>query len=395
MIFEVVRRLRLLTMNLQREYVVVCRRSKLDIFINIKGGENKAVFVLSHCKCFACKKPWALNRAITGANYGTFEFETLSLKPVDMRLRFSHEEEVHDVELKFNPGVLDKFNMNELESMNDNRSFLAVAYYCSVLLDSLPIIPFKLFVSGGQSDSVSYCTMLDELDLESFNTSIEITQVATVCNIDPENQRQFQRQSSAFKNLYEDKVHTDFVVVSKDKKPFRCHRMILCVRSPVLKAMLANGNFKEGQEGTVTLNEDALATEAFIKLMYFQNTGIEDLSFIHCVGTLKLAHLYFIMDLVGICANALLAKVEKLEWEDIKDLWELYSFITKLDTLQIIIVLKRSSIIALRRLILARKNKRVRPNDETADDSFKQAFNIFPDLSKDLTLDLFKLMKSP
>ncbi|CAL8105143.1 unnamed protein product [Orchesella dallaii] len=366
--------------------------SKLDMFINIKGGVKKAVFVLSHCKCFACKKPWVVNTEIPNSRTGTFEFETLSLKPVDMRLRFSHNQEVHDVELKFNPGVVDNFNMHEIESMNDDRSFLAVAYYCSVPLDSLPIIPFKLFVSGGQSDSVSNYSILDELDLESLNTSIEVTQVATVCNIDPENQRRFQQQSSAFKDLYEDKTNMDFVVVSMDMKSFHCHKMILCTRSPSFAAVLANGNVREGREGTIAVVENALATETFIKLIYFQNTGIDDLSFIGWVGALKLSYQHGVMDAVGTCANACLAKTGKLEWEDIKGLWDLYNFIKKRDTLQVIAVLKRSSIMALRRLILARKNKRVRPNEETADDSFNQAFRKYPCLENDLIVDLFKLM---
>ncbi|CAL8086126.1 unnamed protein product [Orchesella dallaii] len=363
--------------------------ASLDVFVNMQGKEKKAVFVVSFCKCASCMQPWCLNVVLGEPNPRMFEFDITSLKPVDMCLRFKYNKDKHDVKLTFQPGVVDRFDMMKDD---DNSNYFAVAYYCSVPLDSLPIFPFQDFVKRVTSHRFSRVT--GRTDMDKKNISIEISGIAPIpaVMLNVIQQNKFEQQSSAFSALYENKEYTDLVVFSKDGKAFHCNKIVLRVRSTVFERMLAGRNFKEGQDGTIKLEEGALATETLIKFIYFQDTGIERLSFIGMVGTLKLAHLYGFMELMAISAKALLVKIKELEWEDVETLWDLYSFVNKVDMIQIIARLKIASIMALRRLILAKKNKRVRRDDQDVTESVNRAFGNYADLGKDLTLDLFRLL---
>ncbi|CAL8086139.1 unnamed protein product [Orchesella dallaii] len=363
----------------------------LAVFMNLQGKEKKAVFVASFCKCRVCKKPWRMNRTHRAASKKTFKFELESLKPVDMNLRLIFDDQEHVAKLTFHPGVVDKFDITK-DNEDNNSSFLAVAYCCSIPLDSLPIFPFKDFVNLVNSNNPHQRSPMGRgSGWEQENISIEITEIVPAFQPNALQQRQSQQQK-AFKELYYNKAHADFVVVSKDGKKFHCNKAILCVRCPEFDRILTNGNFREGQDKEIKLEEDALATEALLKFIYFQVTGIEGLSFIGMVGTLKLAHLFGFIELVAVSVNSLLIKLKELEWEDLEALWELYNFVSKLDTIQIIFRLKVAIIMALRRLIQTKKNKRVRQDEEDVTASVNRAFGNYADLAKDLTLDLLRML---
>lgn len=113
--------------------------------------------------------------------------------------------------------------------------------------------------------------------------------------------------------------------------------------------MLAERKFIEGKEGQVKLPEDASATEALLRYIYFQETNVESLDFNSCIGTLKLAHMYQLMELVGSLSKILLSKLKSSGCEDVEDIIDLYEWVRHVNTLQIVVRLKMTVIMTLRR----------------------------------------------
>ncbi|CAL8086137.1 unnamed protein product [Orchesella dallaii] len=280
-----------------------------------------------------------------------------------------------------------------MENDKDDRNFFNVVYYCSVHLDSLPCVPFKDFDKRvgfvREVPTVPPCDPPGCVDKNSIDIWISTTSKA--CTPKTVEAQEFELQST-FKALFDEKEFTDVVLVSKDGKLFPCNTEILSVRIPVFEKIIADRHFPKGQERRIQLEENASAVETLIKFIYFQETGIEKLSVSGLVGTLKLAYLYDLKEFVVVTSKILLEKMKALEWEDVEGLWELYRFATKEDTIQVIAGLKRPAIIELRRLILAKKNKRARQDKDDATSCMNWAFGNNAELAKELAVDLERLL---
>ena len=64
-----------------------------------------------------------------------------------------------------------------------------------------------------------------------------------------------------------DRLFTDFTILSQDGKEFPCHRVILAAQSPVILAMMTN-NWKERQENQITLEESDEVVEHFVEYLF-------------------------------------------------------------------------------------------------------------------------------
>lgn len=68
-------------------------------------------------------------------------------------------------------------------------------------------------------------------------------------------------------NLREDKILTDFTVVSQEGTRFPCHRLFLATQSPVMMAMMTH-NMKEKQEGELKLEHSEEVVKHFLDFFY-------------------------------------------------------------------------------------------------------------------------------
>ncbi|CAL8144585.1 unnamed protein product [Orchesella dallaii] len=342
-----------------------------DFFICVskRESEEKAVFVTTFCKCKFCKVPWQNNELFGEQSGRKIEFDALSLRPVKVTLKMQYQDKTRIMVQTFRPGVTNQFDM---DNGMDDRNFLSVAYYCSVPLESLHIVPFQGY---DKPDLVN--------SLEPF--SIEIIEVTKTVKPIPNMESQQQR---TFNTLFDRKDYANVTVVSKDGVPFYCNKSILSVRSLVFERMLANGNFMEGQQGRVQLEENMLAVEAFLKFIYFQDTELETLSLYGLVGTLKLAHLFNFMKLVFAVCWSILEKIKNSEWRDMENLWKLYAFVRHLDTIQVIVRLRIQTTKEIRRLILTKKEQGTPQDKEDLATCINWAFANYGELAKDFTLDI-------
>ncbi|CAL8144579.1 unnamed protein product [Orchesella dallaii] len=366
--------------------------STLFVYINMRENKKEAVFVSSFCHCQVCNEAWPWKgNPFQGQGTHWVEFDAFSLKPVVMTLGLEGGEEECTKKLKFLPGVTNQFDMMKEK---DDRNFFTVAYYCSVPLDALPSVPFKEFNNRGGLARKVPSVPTGDLQVKS-SICIKILKTSKIHTPKTVESQESELQST-FKALFDEKELTDVVLVSKDGKLFACNAEILSVRSPVFEKIFADKHFLKGQERRIQLEEGASAVETLIKFIYFQETGIEKLSVSGLVGTLKLAYLHGFKEFVAVTFKILLEKMKALEWEDVEGLWELYRFATKEDSVQIIARLKRPAIIELRRLILAKKNKRARQDKEDATNAtacMNWAFGNNEALAKELAVDLERLLR--
>ena len=68
-------------------------------------------------------------------------------------------------------------------------------------------------------------------------------------------------------NIREDKILTDFTVVSQDRKRFPFHRLFLATQSPVMMAMMTH-DMKEKQESEVRLEYSEEVVGHFVEYFY-------------------------------------------------------------------------------------------------------------------------------
>ena len=68
-------------------------------------------------------------------------------------------------------------------------------------------------------------------------------------------------------NIREDKLFTDFTVVSQEGERFPCHRMFLATQSPVMMAMMTH-DMKEKQKSEVTIEYKSEIVEHFVEYFY-------------------------------------------------------------------------------------------------------------------------------
>ena len=68
-------------------------------------------------------------------------------------------------------------------------------------------------------------------------------------------------------NIREDKILSDFTVVSQEGKPFSCHRLFLATQSPVMMAMMTN-DMKEKEESELKLEYNEEVVEHFVDFFY-------------------------------------------------------------------------------------------------------------------------------
>ena len=71
-------------------------------------------------------------------------------------------------------------------------------------------------------------------------------------------------------NIREDKIFTDFTVVSQEGERFPCHRMFLATQSPVMMAMMKH-DMKEKQKSEVTIKYKSEIVEHFVEYFYTGN----------------------------------------------------------------------------------------------------------------------------
>ena len=68
-------------------------------------------------------------------------------------------------------------------------------------------------------------------------------------------------------NIREDKILTDFTVVSQEGARFPCHRLFLATQSPVMMAMMTH-DMKEKQESELTLEYSEEVVKSFVEYFY-------------------------------------------------------------------------------------------------------------------------------
>ena len=78
--------------------------------------------------------------------------------------------------------------------------------------------------------------------------------------------------SSVFKN--NERLFTDFAILSKEGKEFPCHRFILSSQSQAMMAMFTT-NMKEKKEGQVKLEHSDEVTESFVNYFYTRSVPRE------------------------------------------------------------------------------------------------------------------------
>ena len=68
-------------------------------------------------------------------------------------------------------------------------------------------------------------------------------------------------------NIREDKILTDFTVVSQEGERFPCHRLFLATQSPVMMAMMTH-DMKEKEESELKLEYNEEVVEHFVDFFY-------------------------------------------------------------------------------------------------------------------------------
>ena len=69
-------------------------------------------------------------------------------------------------------------------------------------------------------------------------------------------------------DAYQDKMFTDFTLLSKDQKTFSCHRFVLASRSPYMKRMLNSGMKEAMNQKMETKDHDSELLEILLEYMY-------------------------------------------------------------------------------------------------------------------------------
>ena len=98
-------------------------------------------------------------------------------------------------------------------------------------------------------------------------------------------------------NIREEKIFTDFTVISEEGKKFPCHKLILGTQSPVLMAMMTS-DMKEKKDSEVKLEYSEEVVKMFVDFFYIGdipqeilqqnlNSFLELADFYH-LGSLKL-----------------------------------------------------------------------------------------------------------
>ncbi|CAL8144517.1 unnamed protein product [Orchesella dallaii] len=382
--------------EIHRNQRVCFLNSSLSVFIGERENEKKVTFVMSLCDCGACQNPLQRWSESEDAGKSVIDFDVMELKPVDIGMKLSCYKEEQLLKLTFQPGVIDQFDMNNEWSERSNVS--TVVYQSCVPLDSLTIHPFKDFYKSIE-DAKTQCRPVAGLTPSSGtgnflnNPGMRVAIKISRINPTPELLSPVDsKEKRAFNAIFGNQEHSDVKVISKDGKQFPCNKAVLVVRSAVFQSMLAEQRVFEGKEGKVILSEDAAATGALLRWIYFLDIDWEALDFKATFGTLKLAHLHGIMELVGPATRNLLEKMKSLKWEDVTEVMDLYDFARKIDTIQIVTRLKFLALMTLNRILRERKNKRIRRDDEDFSSSLASAFGNNSTLATAIVLDAFQLL---
>eukprot|EP00929_Paragymnodinium_shiwhaense_P024624 TRINITY_DN15092_c0_g1_i1.p2 TRINITY_DN15092_c0_g1~~TRINITY_DN15092_c0_g1_i1.p2 ORF type:complete len:195 (+),score=47.92 TRINITY_DN15092_c0_g1_i1:1062-1646(+) len=87
-----------------------------------------------------------------------------------------------------------------------------------------------------------------------------------------------------------------------------CHSFILCLRSPVFRAMLGS-KMLEGTSKAISLEDvDVDVAEAFVQFLYRDDMEVQDYEL--CICLLELAHKYDVQSLVALCEWQLLETLD-------------------------------------------------------------------------------------
>ena len=87
---------------------------------------------------------------------------------------------------------------------------------------------------------------------------------------------------------------------------FKCHKVLLGARSDVFKAMLFDGNFKEGQEGLLKIDDTPVKDfKALLNFIYTDTLESKDLT----CDLLIAAHKYNVKRLIDVCLRHVMASI--------------------------------------------------------------------------------------
>jgi len=152
---------------------------------------------------------------------------------------------------------------------------------------------------------------------------------------------------------------TSFCKIKGKWNANQCHfiqRLILSsAHSEELERILAQKqNEAEESKNRLELEEGGPTVSAFINWLYTKNNGKYEFSFRVAFGLLKLGHLYNVPDLIGVAAQILIRKIEVSQYYELNrvtptELWKLYNFVRLVDKIEIMVKLKKTILISIRR----------------------------------------------
>ncbi|CZT24893.1 uncharacterized protein RCC_10621 [Ramularia collo-cygni] len=127
--------------------------------------------------------------------------------------------------------------------------------------------------------------------------------------------------ASIFADFYNSDLYTDLTIKLGDRT-WRVHKLVVCSQSQVL-ASACNGKWKEAEEGTITLHEDApAAVDAMLEFMYTgkytQRHASADADFdrdMHTLQIFKVADKYDLDDLGQLVSEDFVASICNGGWE--------------------------------------------------------------------------------
>ena len=106
-------------------------------------------------------------------------------------------------------------------------------------------------------------------------------------------------------NLLINEETSDIQVVCQGQG-FKCHKVLLATRSDVFKAMLFDGNFKEGQEGLLKIDDTPVKDfKALLNFIYTDTLESKDLT----CDLLIAAHKYNVKRLIDVCLRHVMASI--------------------------------------------------------------------------------------